>query len=773
MNQISARSPESISYLLVNPPLTDPTTPYHSIPYLVGAAQERGFTEYTCVDSNLDALNFLSRPENVAKLLQRAAETIERIENSTSMTLEDEARYQIALTATGLEAGFVAKAISVFQDPELFYHHPTYREAVSAVKRWQRLLCLDGLPWLMENFELTFNMINLSSVRDLTNTDAIDVTARPFEPYIRGPFTELLRSRSWDLIGFSTNYTSQLPFALRLARHSREVCPESQIVFGGTEVCDVVRFTKGRHDFWDVFSMADIIVPGEGESPLCAILEALRAGERPRGIRGALCRADGTVPVIVNYENIATLPPPKYDVWDLNAYWSPEPVILYSPTRGCYWNKCTFCDYGLNSDHPTSPSRDRPAEKVVEDLTSVRAFSRTVYFAVDAMSPRYLRSLCEAIASSGLDVSWSAELRLERTFPKRRMAELLKAAGCVAISFGYESGTQRILDLIDKGTRITEVPAILETLAGQGIGAQMMGFTGFPSETDEEASETYRFLSEHRNLWTLAGLGEFTVTPGSIVAKQPGRFGIELIELPSTEDIYRYLPFHDQALGLARWPATSDEKAPADLAGYGIAEPKFADLEPSTDWALSDRPFVGGIDTAHTLLYFSRFGRELLPDNVAEAPVVRLAPLSSRRIGFASLNGFLSRPAIRSRYLRQRHYGGASYQDMMSWLRTSGTAKRGSAEAIVLGSGTAMSVPRKASQRLREAIVMTGKAHDVPWKLYATPQQSPVPNKHRSTDARRWSPREPGGVCLRPAGLSGSLFAGRGAHGRGLAPSRR
>ena len=61
-----------IPYLLVNPPLTDPTQPYHSISYLVGAARAAGFTGGRCLDANIDALNHLARPENVGPLLERA-----------------------------------------------------------------------------------------------------------------------------------------------------------------------------------------------------------------------------------------------------------------------------------------------------------------------------------------------------------------------------------------------------------------------------------------------------------------------------------------------------------------------------------------------------------------------------------------------------------------------------------------------------------------------------------------------------------------------------
>ncbi|MFD7868446.1 hypothetical protein [Streptomyces sp. NPDC059783] len=119
------------------------------------------------------------------------------------------------------------------------------------------------------------------------------------------------------------------------------------IVFGGTEVGDVVKYAAEPDAPWRVFQDADLIVPGEGETALIGIPDAIgdgavRGGTDFDAIGGVMTRSRPD-PVIA-YGSVATLASPAYDVWEWGRYWSPEPVILYSPTRGCYWNKCTFCD---------------------------------------------------------------------------------------------------------------------------------------------------------------------------------------------------------------------------------------------------------------------------------------------------------------------------------------------------------------------------------------------------------------------------------------------
>jgi anaerobic magnesium-protoporphyrin IX monomethyl ester cyclase len=682
----SSARPENadIPYLLVNPPLTDPTYPYHSISYLVASCHERGFTGYRCLDANIEALNHLARPEYVAGLLDTAARVRAQVEATDRPTRADEMRYQAALSGVGVRPDFVRRAIEVFRSPEHFYDYPTYRQAAMAAHRFVNLLSLRTLPGLFSGFSLRTNgPVNYLSQTDLSDPAVLDLVTGAFADYITGPFRRLLSQRRWRLVGLSVNYSSQLPFALRMAREVRSACPDAVVVFGGTEVCDDVKYARDATSVWRIFADADLVVPGEGETPLVDILCAIRDGTPFDGIAGVLTPGSDTRDVRPNYEHVGRLPAPRYDVWDWSAYWSPEPVVLYSPTRGCYWNKCTFCDYGLNTDRPTSPSRERPVEQVMSDLREISRFARTLYFSVDAMSPRYLRRLAESMAEADLGLRWSAELRLERTFPRRGTAALLRRAGCVSIAFGYESATQRILDLIDKGVDIATVPAILERLAEAGIGAQMMGFTGFPSETPDEARETYAFLARHRSLWTLAGVGEFSLTPGSIVARQPDRFGVEVLPQPESHDIARVLAWRDLTTGRVHAPGEADE----------AIDPA---LRAQIRRGLVGRPFVGGVDASHTLLYFARNGRRLLPDVRTAGPhPPSIVDEQLVWVPFADVDDFCSVAELEAAHGQAvRDRGGVRHADMAAWLAEPGRSRPGRSLVLLTPGGAAVGLGR-------------------------------------------------------------------------------
>lgn len=428
---------------------------------------------------------------------------------------------------------------------------------------------------------------------------------------------------------------------------------------GGTEISDDIKFMLDPTRIWELFPDCDVLVVGEGETALVEILDAISHEEPlPRRRPGVLLPGDREAlqQPEVRYENLSTLAEPRYDIWDWEQYWVPEPVVLYSPTRGCYWNKCTFCDYGLNTTSPTSPSRIRPIDKAVREIHQITTFAKTLYFSVDAMSPSYLRKIARAIQENQLPIQWSAELRLERSFMKG-LARELKEAGCIAISFGYESGAQRVLNLINKGVNLQLVPGILQELSNVGIGVQMMGFIGFPGETADEAFSTFVFLRQYRDCWTLAGIGNFILTKGSIVAKRHKDFGIQEICVYSGDDIARELYWIDND-GQTR--LYGDTRTPAIDEIAKLARP-FVD----------DRPFVGGIDSSHSILYFAKYGPSLVPPSLrTQKPSRSLLEIVRYQTPLRQVEEFFEKADIREYYDSYREQRQPlKFAQLIEWLR--------------------------------------------------------------------------------------------------------
>ncbi len=586
-------SKSDLPYLFINPPLTDPTAPYHSLSYLAATARQAGFANLSVIDANVESLNFVFDPSSAEAILHRINTWWPR-EPHTNLNI---LRSKITNIARQYASLSPTAAIEALKSEASFYSIDEYNKAVSTILDWLDIITFDGLPFSYSGFFVEdAGYANFSSMADMSDEEYLELLNQPLQKYYETILLQRAQEADPALIGISVNYTRQLPFAAWICKLLKRRLPNALICCGGTEVTDLAKTLSSPSLLFKLIEV-DLVVVGEGDLTLPNILEHIAQDQFDFSrIAGVITKGEQTDRRLLLGEpvDLRILPTPAYDIWDWKAYWSPEPLVLYSPTRGCYWNKCTFCDYGLNDALPTSPSRERPILSVEQDIRAILQYSDNIYLAVDAISPSFLRRFCAAIRKMEKRIFWAAECRMERAIKQRELARDLKMAGCVAISFGLESGNQRVLDLIDKGVKIEEVPGLLQALSEYDIGVELMTFYGFPTETHEEALDTLMFLELHSPEWQITGFGHFELTAGAIVARQPEKFGIEI--LPSSNEIRRKL----------RWQHLNwdNECNYSTCRNYNA----FNWITSGGPWL---RPFLGGIDTAHTLLYFKRYGTKM------------------------------------------------------------------------------------------------------------------------------------------------------------------
>jgi hypothetical protein len=164
------------------------------------------------------------------------------------------------------------------------------------------------------------------------------------------------------------------------------------------------------------------------------------------------------------------------------------------------------------------------------------------FFCDDSFAPHRMGRLADMIVETDLVVEWVAETRLDRKLTPELCAQLAQG-GCRHLIFGLESAAQRVLDLMDKGTKIEYVPEILQNCHQAEIGAVLMTFVGFPTETAEEAQTTIDFLKSVEPIISLATLSHFMLMKGSSVDCSPAQYGIRAIHRPPANKlayIYKY-----------------------------------------------------------------------------------------------------------------------------------------------------------------------------------------------------------------------------------------
>jgi hypothetical protein len=607
---------------LIYPPLTDPTSGYHSLSYLKGYARVHGFADIRITDANIEAFHHSLEcfPEIVAEARRRRAELLL---SGVAAEGRAEAELTALLPVDLVDPAELAEAVGILQSLQEFYDYSRYQWAVERITTWMGLLGATSMPGMITG-GFTVDVAhawNPCSTRELSDVDLLRRINHPFQRYYDRMLLPRLRAAEPDVVGINVTYWQQLPFALWLGKLVRDAGIAEWVVCGGTEVSDVWKYLSGKDDFFTVFEAFDAAVVGEGESEFVSLLSAVDEGRLTASTGSTLINprrsSAPAVKPLLRIETLGSIPSPDYDDLPFDKYLSPHRFVYYSPTRGCYWNKCTFCDYGLNGDSPTSPWRQDRVPKIVDELARIAEFAEFVYFSVDVLAPAMQLRLAEELVARGISLCWGAEIRLEKYWSPER-CELLRRSGCVAVSVGFESASQRVLDLIDKGTRTERVLETIRNLTAAGIGVQMMGFTGFPTETYAEAMESVDFLDEHRDLWTFGGLGEFSLTPGAIVAKEPARFGLSNVRSRPDDDIVRVLEYDCS-------PAPSAEEL--ELLRKQKKRLHRSDL---------NRPWLGGTDTPHTYFYHARYG-------TAVVDVLRQADFAAARenTGKWALNGMV------------------------------------------------------------------------------------------------------------------------------------
>jgi len=320
-----------------------------------------------------------------------------------------------------------------------------------------------------------------------------------------------------DCVGISMIFSEQLPVGAALGRYLRQES-NLKVIMGGSCLID------GAVSFMEWYpEAADVVVSGDGEE---ALKQLLSNDCNPKGIPGAVYWESGKVvkepPVF--QKDVDQFGIPDFGGLDLNTYFSPEPVIPLLLSRGCYWRKCTFCVHYFSAG---DTYRVRSLDAIIEVLQHfVDQGLRNFAFVDEMIAPGQFVRLAEAIKNAGLDITYYAYSKPNRTFTPKVLKEIAES-GCKFLLWGLESGNQRILDLMGKGTQVQEIAEVMKNAHEAGIENHVFVICGFPTETHEEFGDTLNFLNDNREYIYAINSGPFGLDAGSPIAKNPKNFGIE------------------------------------------------------------------------------------------------------------------------------------------------------------------------------------------------------------------------------------------------------
>ena len=328
------------------------------------------------------------------------------------------------------------------------------------------------------------------------------------------------------ILGLSIISPSQVLFSFTLGHLLKKSGLNIYIVIGGQWVSLYRKEILKRKDFMAFFDTAIFF---DGETPLFKLIHELSNGGNLSSIPNLIYRKDSNFVISNSHsvERLNNLPSPDFDGLPLNKYKTAsngKVSLTFETSRECYWNKCVYC---VDLPHPKQGYRVKSPALVVRDIKNLldKYPLKELIISDPAISPNQMMRISREIIKETIKVSWWCWTRLDKHFTKE-IFELAKKAGCRSVSFGMESASQRLLDLVQKGVNLDTAKRVLKNCHEAGIEAQLQMMVGLPTETKEEALETISFLIENRNILHQVTFNVYYFTPGCLVYENPAKYGI-------------------------------------------------------------------------------------------------------------------------------------------------------------------------------------------------------------------------------------------------------
>ncbi len=583
---------------LIYPPTCDPTAPYLSIPSLTAWLRTHGKTVLP-IDANVEAYDGLLKGQTMEETGTKIRAALKKLDKKPFLNHKDQMHY-VRLWQAAKDISWVPgtmdDAVAVLRDRtgDRFFSRPDYESAVQTVQAGLNLIGAAYHP-------LSLDFTGYRTPFSLLTPEQIKADAAPEKNPFHSCFKSIgdrLALANPILIGISLAFPGQVQPGFSLACHLKANLPHVHITVGGPAITQIlVRHTPEKQV--RILGPFDSAVLYEGEDALLELADTLSSGETPERI-------------ITGKTNtrLDSLPPPDFEGLPLDLYFSPELVLPYDPSRGCYWGKCAFCHYGLCGSG-TARYRERKIPDMVTHLRDMafRHQCKNFYFSQDAFLPATARKLSLALKKSTLKIHWSSDMRPEKELTKECCKDL-KDGGALSIALGIESAAPRVLKLIHKGMTVETMQTAIKNLAGQGIAVEAMCFNAFPTETGAEAETTLKFIRNLKKDIALFICGRFGLWHGSQVALHPEQYQIKKIWQLEGDELGTAL-FYESS-GSSRPPEDQDR---IDDAIDAL----------SNQWRLHDYPWAGSLSTAHTLLWYAGSGKDIFKKQAGIQPRISRA----------------------------------------------------------------------------------------------------------------------------------------------------
>ncbi len=251
----------------------------------------------------------------------------------------------------------------------------------------------------------------------------------------------------------------------------------------------------------------DYVLEGEAEYTLLQVVKAMQSGGEPRNIAGLKWLKRGVAGETVEESGRKAgngdgrLPIPARDLIDVKSYreaWKDAGRAFSMnliASRGCPF-RCNWCAKPIFGD----AFQLRPAAEVAAEMKLLKETygAEHLWFADDifGLNRHWVKEFASCVEELRSAVPFKIQARADLL--TKEVAQALRRAGCAEVWMGVESGSQKVLDVMEKGLRVEEVIAAREYLKDEGIRACYFLQLGYPGEQWEDIQKTIALVRETR-----------------------------------------------------------------------------------------------------------------------------------------------------------------------------------------------------------------------------------------------------------------------------------
>ena len=282
--------------------------------------------------------------------------------------------------------------------------------------------------------------------------------------------------------------TPQHEYALKIASIVKSFDEKIPVILGGVHATFV--FEEMIRDV-----NVDFIVRNEGEETTLELIQKLVENSSFENINGITYIKNGDIvsnPIREPIKNLDAIPFPDRELILDNNFYPKSEFGIIIPCRGCPFN-CSFC-----SSFKYSKYRGRSAKNIVDEIEYIKEKYHIMEFWMEGdnffINKRELIDFCKELKDRKLKIIWGSMARVD--IIDDNTVKEMKSSGLCNISLGIESGSQEILNVINKRITVDQIKKAVKILKKRGIFVNTYWMVGFYEETPDSINQTKNLIKK-------------------------------------------------------------------------------------------------------------------------------------------------------------------------------------------------------------------------------------------------------------------------------------